>query len=58
MGNKDDDDNADGLPDDTQICSCHNVSKGNIVEAIKEDGCKSIGDVKSCTKAGTVRSNM
>ena len=53
---KDDEDDADDLPDETQICSCHNVSKGDIVEAIKEDECKSIGNVKSCTKAGTVSS--
>ena len=48
-----DDDDPDDLPDDTQICSCHNVSKSDIVEPIKEGQCKSIGDVKSCTKAGT-----
>ncbi|KIX04140.1 nitrite reductase [NAD(P)H], large subunit [Rhinocladiella mackenziei CBS 650.93] len=50
---KDGDDNADDLTDDTQICSCHNVSKGDIVAAVKDGSCKSVGDVKSCTKAGT-----
>jgi nitrite reductase (NAD(P)H) len=40
-------------PDDTQICSCHNVLKGDVVRAVKDGTCKSIGDVKSCTKAGT-----
>jgi len=39
--------------DDTQICSCHNVTKGDVVNATKDGTCKSIGDVKSCTKAGT-----
>lgn len=39
--------------DDTQICSCHNVTKGDVVKATKDGTCKSIGDVKSCTKAGT-----
>lgn len=40
-------------PDDTQICSCHNVTKGDVANAVKDGTCKSIGDVKSCTKAGT-----
>lgn len=38
--------------DDTQICSCHNVTKGDVVKSVKDGTCKSIGDVKSCTKAG------
>ncbi|KAI0010385.1 nitrite reductase [Xylariaceae sp. FL0662B] len=50
---KEGDDGTDDLDDDTQICSCHNVSKGNIVNSIKEDKCKTVGDVKACTKAGT-----
>ncbi|ESZ97910.1 nitrite reductase [Sclerotinia borealis F-4128] len=50
---KEGDDGGDDLDDDTQICSCHNVSKGNVVHSVKEGTCKSIGDVKSCTKAGT-----
>ena len=47
------DDDGDDLEDDTQICSCHNVLKGDVVKAVKDGTCKSIGDVKSCTKAGT-----
>ncbi|KAF2193084.1 nitrite reductase [Zopfia rhizophila CBS 207.26] len=47
------DDDGDDLPDDTQICSCHNVTKGDVVKSVKDGTCKSIGDVKSCTKAGT-----
>jgi NAD(P)H-nitrite reductase large subunit len=39
--------------DDTQVCSCHNVAKGDIVETIKSGRCKTLDDVKSCTKAGT-----
>ena len=39
--------------DDTQICSCHNVLKCDIVENVKNGTCKTIGDLKSCTKAGT-----
>ncbi|KAF2010382.1 nitrite reductase [Aaosphaeria arxii CBS 175.79] len=44
---------GDDLTDDTQICSCHNVTKGDVVNSVKDGTCKSIGDVKSCTKAGT-----
>ncbi|KAF3905146.1 hypothetical protein ABW21_db0208336 [Orbilia brochopaga] len=47
------DDGLDDLDDDTQICSCHNVTKGDVVTQTKNGTCKSIGDVKSCTKAGT-----
>lgn len=46
-------DDGDDLDDDTQICSCHNVTKGNVVEVVKKGTCKSLGDVKACTKAGT-----
>lgn len=49
---KDGDEGGDDLTDDTQICSCHNVSKGDVVQSVK-DGCKALGEVKSCTKAGT-----
>ena len=50
---KEGEDNADDLTDDTQICSCHNVTKGDVCAVVKDGTCKSIGDVKSCTKAGT-----
>ncbi|KAI1613064.1 nitrite reductase [Exophiala viscosa] len=50
---KDGEEDADDLADDTQICSCHNVTKGNVVEVVKDGSCKAIGEVKSCTKAGT-----
>lgn len=45
--------NSDHRPEDTQICSCHNVTKGDVTKAVKDGTCKSIGDVKVCTKAGT-----
>ena len=35
-----------------QICSCHNVSKGDIAAAVA-GGCTDIGALKTCTKAGT-----
>ena len=50
---KDGEDDGADLADDTQICSCHNVSKGDVTSVVKDNSCKSIGDVKSCTKAGT-----
>ncbi|KAI0540250.1 nitrite reductase [Xylaria digitata] len=50
---KEGDEGGDDLDDDTQICSCHNVSKGDVVKVAKEGTCKSIGEVKACTKAGT-----
>ncbi|CDO69824.1 hypothetical protein BN946_scf184803.g22 [Trametes cinnabarina] len=44
-------DAGDDLDDDAQICSCHNVSKGRIVQCIK-DGTQNLADVKRKTKAG------
>ncbi|MBX2836473.1 MAG: nitrite reductase large subunit NirB [Gammaproteobacteria bacterium] len=43
---------ADALPDNALICSCHNVTKGNIVESI-DSGCMSVADVKNSTQAST-----
>jgi len=40
------------LPDSAQICSCHDVSKAAISGAVR-DGASSVGEVKTCTKAGT-----
>ena len=40
------------LPDSAQICSCEAVTKGDLCSAI-ENGSSSIGELKSCTKAGT-----
>lgn len=40
------------LPDSAQICTCNNVSKGEIVKAVREGVCE-IGPLKTCTKAGT-----
>lgn len=52
VGTSEDEDASD-LANDTQICSCHNISKDDLVKVVKDGRCKSIGDVKSCTKAGT-----
>ena len=43
---------ADDLDDDCQICSCNNVTKGAVCDAIVA-GVKTIGELKKCTKAGT-----
>ena len=40
------------LPTAATICSCHNVSKGDVVTSI-DSGCCSVSDVKDSTKAGT-----
>ncbi len=41
------------LPDVATICSCHNVTKGAICEAIREGDLCDLSEVKACTKAGT-----
>ena len=43
---------ADALGDAATICSCYNVSKGDIIDAI-DGGCCSVGDVKGATSAST-----
>lgn len=49
---KEGEEEGDDLDDDAQICSCHNVTKKQVVDEVK-NGCHSFGDVKSCTKLGT-----
>ena len=44
---------VDSLPDTAQICSCNNVSKGQICSAIGEKKLTAVGGIKECTKAGT-----
>jgi nitrite reductase (NADH) large subunit len=43
---------VDALPDSAQICSCNDVSKGAICAAVR-DGAVTVGELKSCTSAGT-----
>ena len=43
----------DALPAEAGICSCNNVTKGAICDAISAQKLTTIGAVKSCTKAGT-----
>ncbi|TGG95739.1 nitrite reductase large subunit [Natronospirillum operosum] len=42
----------DALPDTASICSCHNVTKGDITQCI-HDGKASLGEVKEATRAAT-----
>ncbi|MFG3285064.1 nitrite reductase large subunit NirB [Streptomyces sp. NPDC048111] len=44
---------ADALPDDAVVCSCHNVTKGQVRGAITEHGLTDIGGIKRRTRAGT-----
>uniref|UniRef100_Q9UVH8 Nitrite reductase [NAD(P)H] n=1 Tax=Hebeloma cylindrosporum TaxID=76867 RepID=Q9UVH8_HEBCY len=50
---KEGDDDGGDLDDDAQVCSCHNVSKGDIVKRVKGGDCTTIGDLKKKTKVGT-----
>lgn len=43
----------ESLPDSAQICSCNNVSKGDIIAAINENQLTDPVSVKKCTTAGT-----
>jgi nitrite reductase (NADH) large subunit len=46
-----------GLPDEAQVCSCNNVSKGVLLDALDDatgdHGCADVGCLKACTRAGT-----
>lgn len=43
---------VDKLPDSAQICSCFDVTKGDLVNAINQ-GCHTVAALKAETKAGT-----
>ncbi|HTM46791.1 MAG TPA: nitrite reductase large subunit NirB, partial [Polyangiaceae bacterium] len=40
------------MPDTAQVCSCNNVTRKEICGAVRE-GCTSVAEIKTCTKAGT-----
>ena len=44
---------AGDLPDEAAVCSCNNVTAGEIRCAVGEGGCTDLAGVKACTKAGT-----
>lgn len=41
------------LPAEALICSCENISKQRISDAVISDGCETVDAIKKCTKAGT-----
>jgi nitrite reductase (NADH) large subunit len=41
------------LPDDAQVCSCNNVSAGAIRSLIRDEACTELGELKTCSRAGT-----
>jgi nitrite reductase (NADH) large subunit len=44
---------VENFPDTAQICSCNNVSKSDICNAIRDNQLTDLASVKKCTKAGT-----
>lgn len=44
---------VEAMPDSAQICSCNNVTKGQICSAIEDQDLESTAAVKQCTKAGS-----
>ncbi|KAF7795297.1 hypothetical protein EIP86_006451 [Pleurotus ostreatoroseus] len=52
VGSGNSDDSGADLDDDTQICSCHNVNKGQIAACVR-NGATTLADIKTKTKAGT-----
>ncbi|MBW0763152.1 nitrite reductase large subunit NirB [Mammaliicoccus lentus] len=44
--------NVGDMDDEETICGCNGVSKGTIVQAIKEEGLTSVSEVTKMTKAG------
>lgn len=43
----------DALPDSAVVCSCNNISKGEITCAVVEQGACDVASIKACTRAGT-----
>jgi nitrite reductase (NADH) large subunit len=52
-GKSDDGAGVKSLPDAAQICACENVTKGDLVCQIKENGVTSVNELKKNTKACT-----
>ena len=44
---------VDAMPDSAQICSCNNVSKGAICDALRDGGIGSLAELKAATRAGS-----
>ena len=41
------------VPDDAQICSCENITKGELVNQIREKGARTLDEIKKNTRACT-----
>ena len=41
------------IPNDAQVCSCNNVTKGQICDAVRDKNLTSVEEIKTCTRAGT-----
>ncbi|MBD0379998.1 nitrite reductase large subunit NirB [Paenibacillus sedimenti] len=44
---------ADSLSPNATVCSCNGVTKGAILDAVRENGCESVDDVRACTRASS-----
>ncbi|WP_284698419.1 nitrite reductase large subunit NirB [Terrimonas ginsenosidimutans] len=44
---------VDALPADALVCSCENVTKADLTDAMSAHGCETVDALKKCTKAGT-----
>ena len=42
------------MSDDTVICSCMELTKGDIIKAVKEQGLKTVAEIGDAIEAGTV----
>ena len=45
-------DSIESMSDDEEVCGCNGITKGDIIEGIKDNNLKTLGEVKACTKAG------
>src|SRR5690606_33710993 len=43
---------VESLPDDAQVCNCNGVSKGDLVSAVRDRGCRSMKSLCEATRAG------
>lgn len=42
------------MSDNEIICNCNDISRGEIIQAIKEKGLKTVDEVGDATSAGTI----
>ncbi|PHH61318.1 hypothetical protein CDD81_497 [Ophiocordyceps australis] len=53
LGARKEGDEGEDLDDDCQVCSCHNVTKRDIIQCVKDGKAIDLAGIKACTKAGT-----